>query len=109
LNIPKPIGPVILAGFGSKRYAPKGDLFMITNTDVKEASTSPHGIAANEPFAELLRRIEAEIVEKPRFGVTLPEAQRLWGIDYATTIFLFRHLTERGIVSRTPRGKYVRG
>jgi hypothetical protein len=82
---------------------------MTTNTDVKDASTTPHGIAANEPFPELLRRIEAEIVEKPRFSVTLPEAQRLWGIDYATTIFLFRHLTERGIVSRTPRGEYIRG
>ncbi len=61
-----------------------------------------------EPFPELLRRVEAEIVGKPSFSVTLPEAQRLWRIDYASTIFLFRHLTERGILSRTPRGQYIR-
>ena len=58
---------------------------------------------------DLMQRIEAELAEKPRFSVTLPEAQRLWDIDYATTIALFRHLTERGVLSRTPRGEYVRG
>jgi nucleotide-binding universal stress UspA family protein len=30
------------------------------------------------------------------------------GIDYATSIFLFRQLTKRGILSRTPRGEYIR-
>ena len=62
----------------------------------------------SQAFRDLMQRIEAEITEEPRFSVTLPEAQRLWSIDYATTIALFRHLTERGIVSRTPRGVYVR-
>lgn len=82
---------------------------MTLKADAKATLSSPYRSLANEPFAELLRRIEAEIAEEPRFSVTLPEAQRLWGIDYATTIFLFRHLTERGVLSRTPRGEYIRG
>ena len=82
---------------------------MDTTANAKDTFGSQHKDAAHETFPELLRRIEAEIVEKPRFSVTLPEAQRLWGIDYATTIFLFRHLTERGVLSRTPRGEYIRG
>jgi hypothetical protein len=82
---------------------------MTVNADVKATLDSPYRSLANEPFAELLRHIEAEIAQEPRFSVTLPAAQRLWGIDYATTIFLFRHLTERGVLSRTPRGEYIRG
>ena len=82
---------------------------MNTTANTKDTFGSRHKDGAHETFPEVLRRIEAEIVEKPRFSVTLPEAQRLWGIDYATTIFLFRHLTERGVLSRTPRGEYIRG
>jgi hypothetical protein len=81
---------------------------MTLNVDVKATLDSRYQSLANEPFPDLLRRIEAEIAGKPQFSVTLPEAQRLWGIDYATTIFLFRHLTERGVLSRTPRGEYIR-
>ena len=82
---------------------------MNTIATAKDTFGSTHSAVASETFPELLRRIEAEVVAKPRFSVTLPEAQRLWGIDYATTIFLFRHLTERGVLSRTPRGEYIRG
>lgn len=64
---------------------------------------------ARADFQNLLRRIEAEIASKHGFSVTLPEAQARWSIDYATAIALFRHLTDRGIVSRTPRGVYFGG
>jgi Fic family protein len=61
-----------------------------------------------DSFRELMRRIEGEIAESPRFSVTLPQAKQLWGIDYATSIAVFRRLTERGILHRTPRGDYIR-
>ena len=58
---------------------------------------------------ELTRRIEAEFREMPGLSVTLPQAQRLWCMDYATSIGIFRLLTDRGVVRRTPRGQYIRG
>jgi hypothetical protein len=64
---------------------------------------------ARADFQDLLRRIEAEIVREHGFSVTLAEAQARWSIDYATAIAMFRHLTDRGIVSRTPRGVYIGG
>ena len=66
-------------------------------------------VGARAAFQDLLRRTEAEIAGEHSFSVTLPEAQSRWSIDYATAIALFRHLTDRGIVSRTPRGVYFGG
>lgn len=57
-------------------------------------------------FEELVRRIEADMPRST--SVTLPEAERLWGLDYATSIAVFRVLTDRGSLRRTPRGQYVR-
>jgi hypothetical protein len=59
-------------------------------------------------FEQTIKRIEAEYREMPGLKVTLPQAQRLWGIDYATSIAVFRNLTDRGVVRRTPRGQYIR-
>jgi hypothetical protein len=64
---------------------------------------------ARADFQDLRRRIEDEIASEQGFSVTLPEAQARWSIDYATAIALFRHLTDRGIVTRTPRGVYIGG
>ena len=60
---------------------------MNTIATAKDTFGSTHSAVANETFPELLRRIEAEVVAKPRFSVTLPEAQRLWGIDYRIEIY----------------------
>lgn len=65
--------------------------------------------APEQAFRELRRRIEAEISGEHGFSATLAQAQTRWRIDYATAIALFRHLTDRGIVNRTPRGEYIRG
>jgi hypothetical protein len=70
-------------------------------------TTSDGGARAD--FQDLLRRIQAEIASEHGFRVTLPEAKARWSIDYATAIALFRHLTDRGIVSRAPRGVYIGG
>ena len=57
---------------------------------------------------EWMRRIQAEFREMPGLSVTLPQAQRLWCIDDATAMAVFRILTDRGVVRRTPRGQYIR-
>jgi hypothetical protein len=62
-----------------------------------------------DSFRSLLARIEAEFAEMPGLSVTLPQAQQLWEIDYATSIAVFRVLTDRGVLRRTPRGQYIRG
>ena len=64
--------------------------------------------ARNDTLPALLARIEAEFFDMPGLSVTLPQAQRLWGIDYPTSIAVFRALTDRGVVQRTPRGQYIR-
>jgi hypothetical protein len=64
--------------------------------------------ARKDSFPELVARIEAEFAEMPGLSVTLPQAQRLWAIDYPTSIAVFRTLTDRGVVKRTPRGQYIR-
>ncbi len=65
-------------------------------------------VAARDGFRDLTGRIEAEFAEMPGLSLTLPQAQRLWGIDYPTCIAVFRVLTDRGVVRRTPRGQYIR-
>lgn len=77
-------------------------------TSTEHRNTMSDG-GARADFQDLLRRIEAEIASEHGFSVTLPEAKARWSIDYATAIALFRHLTDRGIVSRAPRGVYIGG
>lgn len=75
---------------------------------VERAARAPVG-DETAMLHETMRRIEADYREMPGLNVTLPQAQRLWNIDYPTTIVVFRKLTERGIVRRTPGGQYIRG
>jgi hypothetical protein len=65
-------------------------------------------VAAGDGLRDLMVRIEAEFAEMPGLNLTLPQAQRLWGIDHSTCIAVFRVLTDRGVVRRTPRGQYIR-
>jgi hypothetical protein len=65
-------------------------------------------VAARDGFGDLMARIEAEFAEMPGLNLTLPQAQRLWGIDHSTCIAVFSVLTDRGVVRRTPRGQYTR-
>ena len=75
---------------------------------VKRVENSKSTVAARDGFRDLMGRIEAEFAEMPGLSVTLPQAQRLWGIDYPTCIAVFRVLTDRGVVRPTPRGQYIR-
>ena len=65
-------------------------------------------VATRDGLRDMIGRIQAEYAEMPGLSVTLPQAQRLWGIDYPTCIAVFRVLTDREVVRRTPRGQYIR-
>jgi hypothetical protein len=40
--------------------------------------------------------------------VTAPQAQRLWGLDSTTCMFVLTTLVERRILRRTARGAYLK-
>jgi predicted transcriptional regulator of viral defense system len=56
----------------------------------------------------LLQRIEREYQEMPGLTLTRAQAQRLWDLDPATCRAVMGALTERGVLRRTPSGRYVR-
>ena len=56
----------------------------------------------------LLDRIRAEFSEMPGLDLTLPQAQRLWGLDRLTCEYLCGCLLKDGFLARTARGTYVR-
>jgi hypothetical protein len=57
---------------------------------------------------DLLRRIEGEYREMPGMSVTMPQAQRLWGLDAITCAFILKTLVDRRILRRTPHGTFVK-
>jgi hypothetical protein len=59
-------------------------------------------------LGDLSRRVEAEYTEMPGLSVTLPQAQRLLGIDRDTCVVVIRTLVDRRFLRRTPQGRYVR-
>ena len=81
---------------------------MITSTAVTTPArrSKPPTTAA---LHELLQRIESEYREMPALSVTAPQAQRLWGLDSTTCLFVLMTLIQRGILKRTASGTYVRG
>jgi hypothetical protein len=62
----------------------------------------------DENVCELTRRVQAEYAEMPGLSVTLAQAQRLMAIDQPTCTAIFGALIERGVLRRTPQGRYVR-
>jgi hypothetical protein len=76
---------------------------------------SPTRTAADKPiedrskaFQELTRRIQAEYAEMPGLNLTLAQAQRLWASDRPTCTAALKALITRGVLRRTPQGRYVR-
>ena len=59
-------------------------------------------------LGEWLVRIRAEYLEVPGLHLTLPEAQRLWGLDEITSAALFAALVDVKFLRRTHTGAYVR-
>ena len=74
-----------------------------------------NGIARNtEPrttptFLELLQRVEGEYREMPGLSLTVPQAERLWGLDRSTCAFVLTTLIERRFLRQTTSGAYLRG
>jgi len=57
---------------------------------------------------DLTRRVQAEYSEMPGLSVTLPQAQRLLGIDRETCAVVIRTLVDHRFLRRTAQGRYVR-
>jgi len=59
------------------------------------------------PSEDTIRRVRAEFLEMPGLKLTVPQAQRLWGVDRTTCEALIDELTERRFLSRTRDGAVV--
>jgi hypothetical protein len=51
--------------------------------------------------------IRAEYLEVPGLSLTLPQAQRLWGLDEVTSCAVFEALVDAQFLKRTRTGGYV--
>jgi len=56
---------------------------------------------------ETVRRIRAEFLEMPGLKLTVPQAQRLWGIDRSTCEAVIEELTASRFLVRTRDGAVV--
>lgn len=56
---------------------------------------------------ETVRRVRAEFLEMPGLKLTVPQAQRLWGIDRVTCEAVIAELTESRFLLRTRDGAVV--
>ncbi len=59
-------------------------------------------------IGELLLRVAGEYREMPGLSLTVPQAERLWGLDASTCATLLTALIERRVLTRTASGAYVR-
>ena len=57
---------------------------------------------------EVLQRIQGEYVEMPGLRLTLPQAQRLWGLERETCHALLGALVEARFLQQTRDGAFVR-
>ena len=64
--------------------------------------------AKSPGVGDLVRRIESEYREMPGLNLTLIQAARLWGMDYATCEHVLTLLVMRRVLKRTPAGTYLR-
>lgn len=70
--------------------------------------TVPETERQTATLRDLTRRVQAEYSEMPGLSVTLPQAQRLLGIDRETCLAVIRTLVDRRFLRRTDQGRYVR-
>ena len=74
----------------------------------KMTSTVPETDRQAATLRDLTRRVQAEYAEMPGLSVTLPQAQRLLGIDHETCVVVIRTLMDHRVLRRTAQGRYVR-
>jgi len=59
------------------------------------------------PTEDTIRRVRAEFLEMPGLKLTVPQAQRLWGVDRKTCEGLIEELMASRFLSRTRDGAVV--
>lgn len=74
----------------------------------KVSDVACHRQPESSALHDLLRRIEMEYRDMPGMCVTARQAERLWGLDSTTCLFVLSTLVERRILRRTARGTYVK-
>jgi len=57
---------------------------------------------------KLLRRVRGEFVEMPGLHLTLPQAQRLWGLDERTCREILTALVDMRFLARRRDGSFAR-
>ena len=67
---------------------------------------APVGLTVPDPA--LLRRIQAEFREMPGLQLTVPQAQRLWGLDRRTAEVILDTLLADGLLARSADGAFLR-
>jgi hypothetical protein len=61
-----------------------------------------------QPRERLLATIQAEFRDMPGLCLTIPQAQRLWGLDRAECKAVFDALVESHFLTRTSSGTFIR-
>ena len=64
---------------------------------------------ADDAITMLMEQMRAEYAEMPGLSVTLPQAQRLWGVDRVTCEEALGRLVTAGVLWRTTKGRFIRG
>lgn len=64
--------------------------------------------AQQQPLDDVLRRVQGEFLEMPGLRLTLPQAQRLWGLDQTACGTLLGALVDSKFLFRTRDGAFVR-
>ena len=64
--------------------------------------------AQQQPLDDVLRRVQGEYLEMPGLRLTLPQAQRLWGLDRTACDTLLTALVDANFLFRTRDGAFVR-
>lgn len=67
------------------------------------------GPALHPDAVDWLGLVRSEYREMPGLQLTLPQAQRLWRLDAATSAAVFDALVEARFLRRTDRGAFVLG
>jgi hypothetical protein len=90
------------------RETPEARRSRSTRTASPSQTSRPDEGRATPAIREALLRVEGEYREMPGLSLTLPQAARLWGLDYVTCELLLANLIERRILKRALNGTYVR-
>jgi hypothetical protein len=76
-------------------------------------AAEPETVGKSQSFGvpalnDLVRRVESEYLEMPGLNLTMPQAERLWGLDRSTCTVILEALIDRQVLKRTNVGTYLR-